>query len=65
MAKKQAPSQQQVPSTESEYLNQSVESFELTPQEIVNRTSTSTTMPKEVLARSEERHYATHWGINE
>ena len=65
MAKKQAPSQQQVPSTESEYLNQSVESLELTPPEIVNHTSTSTTVPEEIRARGEERRYATHWGINE
>ena len=65
MAKKQAPFQQQVPSTESEHLIQSVESFELTPPETANRTSTSTTMPEEIPARSDERHYATHWGINE
>ena len=65
MAQKQAPSQQQVPSTESEYPNQSVESFELNPPEIANRTSTSTTTPEATRARSEERHYATHWGINE
>ena len=65
MVKNTAPSQQQVPSSESEYLNQSVESLELTPQEIENRTSTSTTAPEETRARSDERHYATHWGINE
>ncbi len=65
MAQKQAPSQQQVPSTESEHLNQSLELFELNPTEIVNRTSTSTTTPEAIRARSEERHYATHWGINE
>jgi hypothetical protein len=65
MPKKQAPSQQQVPSTEPEYLKQSLESFELIPPEIANRPSTSTTMPEEIRAQSEERHYATHWGINE
>jgi hypothetical protein len=65
MSKKQAPSQQQVPSTESEYLKQSLESFELTPPEIANRTSTSRSMAEEMRAQSEERHYATHWGINE
>ena len=65
MAKKTAPSRQQVPSTESEYLIQSEESFELTPPEIANRTSTGTTTPEETRARSDERHYATHWGINE
>jgi hypothetical protein len=65
MAKKQAPSQQQVPFTESEYLNQSVEPFELTPPENANRTSTSTTVPEEIRAWGDERGYATHWGINE
>ena len=65
MAKKQAPSQPQVPSTESEYLNPSVESLELTPPEIVNHTSTRTTAPEDFRTWSEERHYATHWGINE
>jgi hypothetical protein len=65
MAKQQAPSQQQVASTESEYLSQSVESFQLTPPEIRNRTSISTTAPEEIRARDDERHYATHWGINE
>ena len=65
MANKQAPSQQQVPSTESEYVNQSVQSFELTPPEIVNRTSTSTTATEDIRTRSDERYYATHWGINE
>ena len=65
MAKNTAPSQQQVPSTESERLIQSEESYELTPPESVNRTSTGTTVPEEIRARSEERRYATHWGINE
>jgi len=65
MAKEQAPSQQQVPSTESADLSQSVESFELTPAEVANRTSTGTTAPEEIRARDDERHYATHWGINE
>jgi hypothetical protein len=65
MAKEQAPSQQQVPSTESEYLNEFVELFALTPPEILNRTSTSTTVPEAIRARGDERSYATHWGINE
>jgi len=65
MAKEQAPSQQQVPSTESEYLNEFVEPLALTPPETANRTSTSTTVPEAIRARGDERHYATHWGINE
>ena len=65
MAKKQAPSQQQVPSTESDYLNESLELFELTPPETASHTSTGTTVPEEIRARGDERHYATHWGINE
>jgi hypothetical protein len=65
MAKKQAPSQQQVPSTESEYLSQSVESLELTPPEIADHISTDTTVPEEIRARGDERRYSTHWGINE
>jgi hypothetical protein len=65
MAKNTTPSQQQVPSPESEYLNQSVESIGLTPPEIVNRTSTGTIVHEEISAPSDERRYATHWGINE
>ena len=65
MAKKQAPSQEQVPSTESDYLNQSVASIELTTAEITIRADTTTTLLEEILARIDERRYATHWGINE
>ena len=65
MAKQQAPSQQQVPSKESEDLSRSVESFELTTAEIAIRADTTTTLLGEILAQVDERRYATHWGINE
>jgi hypothetical protein len=65
MAKKQAPSQQQVPSKESEYLDRSVETIELTTAEIATRAATTTTLLEEMLARVDERRYVTHWGINE
>ena len=65
MAKNAALSQQQVPSTESEDLDRSLEPFELTLTEVRNRTSTSKSAPEEIRAREDERHYATHWGINE
>ena len=65
MAMQQAPSQSQIPSAESAYLDQSLESLELAQPEIANGTSTSTTRPEDLGAPSEERLYATHWGINE
>jgi hypothetical protein len=65
MAKQPAPSQQPVPATEPEDQDRSVEPFELTPAALANRTSTSTTVPEEILARGDDRRYATHWGINE
>jgi hypothetical protein len=65
MAKKPASSEQQVPSTELDYLNQSVEPFELTPPGMGNRTASSTTVPEEAGTRWDERYYPTHWGINE
>jgi len=65
MAKEQAPSQQQIPSTESEHLNEFVEPFALTPPEVLIRTSTSKKVPEAIRARDDERRYATHWGINE
>ena len=65
MAKKQEPSQQQVPSTESERLNQAGETIELTTAEIATRAATTTTLLEEILARVDERRYVTHWGINE
>ena len=65
MAKEQAPSQQQIPSTESEHLNEFVEPFALTPLAVLIGTSTGTTVPEEIRAQGDERRYATHWGINE
>ena len=65
MANKQAPSQHEVPSTKQEQMNQSIEPYQLTPQEHAARTSTGTTAPGQITGRVDDRHYNTHWGINE
>ena len=54
-----------MPSIEPLGQDQPVQSLELTTAEIADRAVTTTSVLQEILAQGEQRHYATHWGINE
>jgi hypothetical protein len=44
---------------------QPADMIEAITREIADRASATTAVLQEILARGDERHYATHWGINE
>jgi len=65
MAKQQPLSPEPIPSTELVNRNVPVDPIESTLKEIDARASTTTTVLHEILAQSDDRRYAYHWGINE
>lgn len=65
MAKNKALPFPEEPATETQIQIQPTEMIEFTTREITTRAFTTTSVLQEILARGEDRHYATHWGINE
>jgi hypothetical protein len=65
MAKQVAPPEQPLHPAELQEEVRPLESSELAPSSLTSRVSASTTVLEEILARGDDRRYATHWGINE
>ncbi len=65
MAKQQPPFPESLPSTEAAEQTLLREATEPTAEDLANRAAANTALLQEILARSEERGYAKHWGINE
>jgi hypothetical protein len=65
MAKKQATSQQSVPSTEAEEQSLSLEPPELAAPDPSTPATITVSLPEEIFARGGDGYYTRHWGINE
>jgi hypothetical protein len=65
MAKNEFPFPESIPSPETEHQDLRAEPLAVAAADMVERATPSLNGFQEMLARGEDRHYATHWGINE